>query len=206
MITIKASDITISHRLDPMYNNSDMMYIRMHADATRGTRYTGSLKTTGKFKSFKYQNYSPRVISTRFLDARGREISGKIGKGQIINVETKVANGGDYSFPAHLKLDKSLVNKIDPLPWKEQGAIQDGKPISVTEEENMNTYKGLPISVKPMGSNKKGCAVITYKAKITGDLYVPGGEDVSVIGQIVTDDYFQTIKEEYADAGTIPYA
>lgn len=51
----------------------------------------------------------------------------------------------------------------------------------------MNTYKGLPISVKPMGSNKKGCAVITYKAKITGDLYVPGGEDVSVIGQIVTD-------------------
>lgn len=156
-------------------------------DTEWDVRYTGSLKTTGKFKSFKYQNYSPRVISTRFLDARGREISGKIGKGQIINVEIKVANGGDYSFPAHLKLDKSLVNKIEPLPWKEQGAIQDGKPISVTEEENMNTYKGLSVSVKPMGSNKKGCAVITYKAKITGDLYVPGGEDVSVIGQIVTD-------------------
>lgn len=80
-------------------------------DTEWDVRYTGSLKTTGKFKSFKYQNYSPRVISTRFLDERGREISGKIGKGQIINVEIKVANGGDYSFPAHLKLDKSLVNK-----------------------------------------------------------------------------------------------
>lgn len=135
------------------------------------------MTTSVTFESLQYTDYAPQILSTKLLDSQDREITGKIGKGQTVTVQTTLKNQDNKQddIPMLLKLSDqaSGFTGITPLSGSGQQVKVDGNAATG------DIINGIPCEVSPDGTT------VEYKAKITGN----AGTKI-IIPHMAADEYF----------------
>lgn len=134
--------------------------------------------TRVQFNSFKYTDYNLQLNSTKLYSMINEQITGPIGEGHNIYVQSDVNAGNSNNFKAHLKFNANGQNYLFPVSAGQVTTVNG------TNVSSGNLYsQGIPFT-------GKGTSNIRFKANISlnGAAYTPG--KTFQVPLAVEDDYF----------------
>ena len=134
--------------------------------------------TRVQFQSFKYTDYNLQLNSTKLYSMINEQITGPVGEGHNIYVQSDVNTGNTNNFKAHLKFNANGQNYLFPVTTGQVTTVNG------TNVSSGNLYsQGIPFT-------GRGISNIRFKANINlnGAAYTPG--KTFQVPLAVEDDYF----------------